>query len=204
MRADHHGYRLPVGYRFLLVIASRARTRRRLYGKRGNEVVTGNLPPSVEGTVLKHCRCLDCRKFHRHAWGEFSCDAFIGGTKVAWATGKRECDPPPDAWHYCRDYHGPQISKDVWDWPRPDAAIERPAPGGGGPGGGPVTAPDRPGGNRSDTLHDTRPNPMLKRLSTAPAEVAGPSSGSVACYRGGNGSEAGFFRSTARTQGKEA
>jgi len=42
MRADHHGYRLPVGYRFLGVIALRARTRRRLYGKCGNEVVTGN------------------------------------------------------------------------------------------------------------------------------------------------------------------
>ena len=43
MRADHQGYRLPVGYRLLGVIALRARTRWRLYGKRGNEVVTGNL-----------------------------------------------------------------------------------------------------------------------------------------------------------------
>jgi len=42
MRADYHGYRLPVGYRLLGVIALRARTRWRLYGKRGNEVVTGN------------------------------------------------------------------------------------------------------------------------------------------------------------------
>ena len=42
MRADRQGYRLPVGYRLLGVIALRARTRWRLYGKRGNEVVTGD------------------------------------------------------------------------------------------------------------------------------------------------------------------
>lgn len=25
-------------------------------------------------------------------------------------------DYPPDAWHYCADYNGPQISKDIWIW----------------------------------------------------------------------------------------
>jgi hypothetical protein len=24
----------------------------------------------------------------------------------------------PEQWHYCSDYYGPQISKDVWVWPR--------------------------------------------------------------------------------------
>ncbi len=61
---------------------------------------------------------MDCRKFHADGCGNFHCESYIGGTKVTWATGKSQCDPPPDAWHYCSDYHGPQISKDVWVWPR--------------------------------------------------------------------------------------
>jgi hypothetical protein len=201
MTPDLCGYRLPVGYHDSPIIAPRAHARWRLTGKRGNEVVTGNLPPSVEGTVLKHCRCIDCRNW---IGADLRCRAGIGGLAVVWATGARRCDPPPDAWHYCRDYDGPQMSTDVWVWPKPDAAIERPAPGGGGPGGGPVTTPDRPGGNRSDALHHTRADPIFKRSSTASAGVAGPSNGATACDRGGNGSEAGLFRSTARTQGKEA
>jgi len=104
---------------------------------------------------------MDCRKFHADGCGNYYCDSYIGGTKVTWATGKRECDPPPDAWHYCADYHGPQISKDVWVWPRHGSA-------------------------------------------EVAGVVAGPSSGSASCDRGGNGSLPGLFRSTARTQGKEA
>ena len=72
-------------------------------------------PPDV--VVLKHCRCMDCRNFSK-VGDEYFCSEYIGGTKVTWATGKRECDPPPEAWHYCACYHGPQLSKDVWLWPR--------------------------------------------------------------------------------------
>jgi len=111
-------------------------------------------------TLLKHCRCMDCRRFYKDACGEFYCESYIGGTRIEWATGKRYCDPLPDAWHYCADYHGPQISKDVWAWPR-------------------------------------RPHAEV-------AGVAGPSGESAEENRGGNGHEAGLFRSPARTQGKEA
>jgi len=111
-------------------------------------------------TILKHCRCIDCRKFHADGSGNYYCDSGIGGTATTWATGKRECDPPPDAWHYCSDYHGPQISKDVWVWPRHQAAE--------------VVA------------------------------IVGPPGDLIDGARGGNGSQAGLFRSTARTQGKEA
>lgn len=117
--------------------------------------------PSLKVTVLKHSRCIDCRKFHADGCGNYYCDSYIGGTKVTWATGKRECDPLPDAWHYCSDYHGPQISPDVWVWPRHGSA-------------------------------------------EVVGVAAGPSGGCCSCDRGGNGSQAGLFRSTARTQGKEA
>lgn len=111
-------------------------------------------------TLLKHCRCMDCRRFYKAVDGEFYCESYIGGTRIEWATGNRYCDPPPDAWHYCADYHGPQSSKDVWAWPR--------------------------------------------RHHAEVAGVAGPSGESAEDNRGGNGHEAGLFRSPARTQGKEA
>ena len=75
------------------------------------------LPPSA-ATILRHCRCMDCRGFSEVA-GQSYCAEGIGGTKVVWATGERFCSPTPDQWHYCARYDGPQISKDVWIWPRP-------------------------------------------------------------------------------------
>jgi hypothetical protein len=60
---------------------------------------------------------MDCRNFSQ-VGQDYLCSEYIGGMSVVWATGKRECDPPPDAWHYCSHYNGPQISKDVWVWPR--------------------------------------------------------------------------------------
>ena len=41
---------------------------------------------------------------------------WIGGTKIDWCTGERECQPAPEHWHYCAGYTGPAISKDVWVW----------------------------------------------------------------------------------------
>jgi hypothetical protein len=58
---------------------------------------------------------MDCPSFS-NVGDEHFCSEYIGGTKVTWATGNREFDPPPDAWHYCSDYHGPQTSTDVWVW----------------------------------------------------------------------------------------
>jgi hypothetical protein len=69
-------------------------------------------------TILRHCRCIDCRKFFRDVHGEYFCQDYIGGTKITWGTGERKCEPPPEAWHYCSMYDGPQISKDVWVWKR--------------------------------------------------------------------------------------
>ena len=87
--------------------------------------------PSLKVTVLKHCRCIDCRKFHADGCGNYYCDSHIGGTSVVWATGNRECDPPPGAWHYCADYHGPQLSPDVWAWPsRPGVEVVEMGPSG--------------------------------------------------------------------------
>ena len=68
-------------------------------------------------TLLRHCRCQDCLKFS-HAGSTYFCRDYIGGTAIVWATGERFCDPPPDAWHYCAGYNGPQVSKDVWVWTR--------------------------------------------------------------------------------------
>jgi hypothetical protein len=129
---------LPVtgGYRISPIDRHPARARARdcaYTPKPGNQPVTSNFrEPAVNGrpegmdpqthtpptaTVLRHCRCMDCRRFSK-VGGEYFCSEYIGGTSVIWATGKRECDPPPDAWHYCSHYNGPQISKDVWVWPR--------------------------------------------------------------------------------------
>jgi hypothetical protein len=73
--------------------------------------------PAEADVILKHCRCMDCRNFSQ-VGQDYFCSEYIGGTSVVWATGKRECDPPQDAWHYCSHYDGPQSSKDVWLWPR--------------------------------------------------------------------------------------
>lgn len=106
-------------------------------------------------TLLKHCRCVDCRNWIAC---DLRCRAGIGGVKVEWGTGKRICEPLPDTWHYCAGYHGPQISPDVWVWPHCDG---------------------------------------VEMVSV------GPSGEPAAGYRGGNGSAACLFRSTARTQGDE-
>ena len=121
---------------------------------RENPVTPGNAV-----TLLRHCRCIDCRKFTQDAVGEYFCEDYIGGTAIVWGTGRRVCDPPPDAWHYCAGYDGPQISKDVFVWPKASAgAKERPAPGGGGPSDGPLR-PEPVGEDRSNRHHLTTPPP---------------------------------------------
>ena len=75
-----------------------------------------SIPVPGPVTILKHCRCIDCRRFHKTRLGDYYCDSLIGGTRIVCDTLERYCDPPPDAWHYCRDYRGPRVSKDVFVW----------------------------------------------------------------------------------------
>lgn len=57
-------------------------------------------------TLLKHCRCADCLRSKVPAGSSLACPL------------PHVCLPERDEWHYCAEYHGPQISKDVWAWPR--------------------------------------------------------------------------------------
>ena len=129
--------------------------------------------PAGAAVILKHCRCMDCQRFSR-VGALYSCAEYIGGTSVVWATGERFCDPPPYAWHYCAHYHGPQISTDVWVWPR--AAKKKPVPSRGRPGDGPATT--RPaGGNRPGEAHSTK-------AGIGPFKPSGVSVGPLAAHVG--------------------
>jgi len=116
--------RAEVAEVFHCLTRAQARTRAR-DEKSGGEPVQPVQPPRAPApaTLLRHCRCRDCLNFSRVA-GEYFCSEYIGGTSAIWATGDRFCDPPPDTWHYCARYHGSQVSKDVWVWPKvaPQAA----------------------------------------------------------------------------------
>lgn len=93
---------------------ARARAREGVNG--GNAVMRGNaVMPPLKVTILRHCRCIDCQKFFKDAVGAYFCRDYIGGTVVS-VTGERVCDPPPETWHYCAGYDGPQISKDIFIW----------------------------------------------------------------------------------------
>ncbi len=99
--------------------------------------------------------------------------------KGLWATGERFCDPPLEAWHCCRDYHGPPISRDVWAWLR--RAKKRPARQAGGDLTASPHHAGRPGGNRPATRNFSANIPRVKadlaqrvlpnvRAKTTPAE----------------------------------
>lgn len=77
-------------------------------------------------TTLQHCRCADCQRFSRNG-EQYHCRAGIGGTKVRWSDGHRECDPAPDAWHYCAEYHGPTTSPHVIVWRYDEAPVAQQA-----------------------------------------------------------------------------
>lgn len=146
------------------------------YGARVTECDPYPPTPGM-ATILRHCRCMDCRHFGR-CGDEYTCSHDIGGTKVVWATGQHVCDPPPQAWHYCSHYHGPQISTDVWVWRRGQGE-KRPAPGGGSPGSG----SQRPMSDGVDPtelpgLYPTRPdaNSNSYHLGSHQAAQGGPGS----------------------------
>lgn len=149
--------------------------------------------PARNAAVLKLCRCADCRHFF-YAAGSPYCAKGIGGTAFIWGTREHVCDPPPEAWHYCRDYHGPLVSREVWAWPY--RAKKRLAPGRGGPDCEPKLCRSAGGEpTRSDGVYRQPPG-------TQGNSSTGPSAGSAACDRDGNRRAAGFFRSTARAQGE--
>ena len=58
---------------------------------------------------------MDCQRFSRYG-EQYHCRAGIGGTKVRWSDGHRECDPAPAAWHYCAEYRGPTTGPHVIGW----------------------------------------------------------------------------------------
>ena len=79
--------------------------------------LTATYPPPRPATVLKHCRCMDCRHWIGEPHSECVHGIIRNGVKPV-------PEYPADAWHWCALYHGPQVSKDVWVWPKvtPQAA----------------------------------------------------------------------------------
>ena len=78
----------------------------------GNQVVTGNRPvPPRRVTILMHCRCQDCRHWISEPHSECAHGIIRNGLS-------EQPEYPPDTWHYCALYHGPQISRDVWVLPK--------------------------------------------------------------------------------------
>lgn len=80
-----------------------------------------SLPSSA--TVLKHCRCMDCRKWDRRAdmCFESGFSRYVPREEYHPRMQRFWSDLGMirlDAWHYCAFYHGPQISKDIWVWPK--------------------------------------------------------------------------------------
>jgi len=67
--------------------------------------------PPAQVTILRHCRCQDCEHWIRHPHNECRHGIISNGVK-------ERPEYPADAWHYCALYRGPQISKDVFVWPR--------------------------------------------------------------------------------------
>jgi hypothetical protein len=151
-------------------------------------------------TILRHCRCADCLNFEC-VGGEYFCSEGIGGTSVVWATGKRQCDPPPDAWHYCACYHGRQISQDIWVWPQgqadtprsaTDATTPKPAEPTPTTPSPDVGQPDAAGGNVADT-------PKQLRLTSTASDVNGSFPAGYEGDRDGNGRQESYCLLRAKT-----
>ncbi len=63
-------------------------------------------------TILKHCRCQDCRRLRD---GQCAVGILVSG------------DCPPTAWHYCAEYLGPAISPDTFVWRYDDPPVPQQA-----------------------------------------------------------------------------
>ena len=94
-----------------------------------------SLSPPPPATVLRHCRCQDCEHWSNDqgACCVLPFRRYVPREDYHPAMRRFWTDLGmirPDQWHYCARYHGPQISKDIWIWPK--AEKKGPAPGGGG------------------------------------------------------------------------
>ena len=87
------------------------------------EVGVKSFAPPAPATILRHCRCQDCRRWDETAG---QCEARGLVRYIPKADYHPAMQPfwsdlgmiRPEQWHYCADYHGPQISMDVWAWPK--------------------------------------------------------------------------------------
>ena len=78
---------------------TRARTHARTCTGEATVGVSG-LSEAPRGYCLKFCRCCDCP-----LWSEWGCE-----------TGIRTRESNPKQWHYCLDYAGRRLSKEVFWW----------------------------------------------------------------------------------------
>ncbi len=143
--------------------------------------------PKTGDTVLRHCRCIDCRKFYRQD-GTYFCAAGIGGTLITWGTGERAYNPAPDKWHYCAGYAGPAISPSVWVWPsdtlaprgeshEPSGAGREPSVQGTGAGVRAVPSGTRECGNGTDAGGNGATG---SRTAASPCPLSAPAPGKAA------------------------
>ena len=182
--------------------------------------VTGIQSPASAGTtILRHCRCMDCGHWdgRQGACRVLPFHRFIPRGALPSLLRRFWTDlgmVRPEAWHYCRHYYGPQISRDVWVWPALPAVegdVDT-TPGILREGHGFVNVGSRDQARGGIARPSARPAVEPGRLGPSARRpwpegrtgtVLGSTGGSDGCDRGGNGSAAGLFRSTARAQGSE-
>lgn len=102
-------------------------------------------------TLLKHCRCADCLRSKAPAGSSLACPLPC------------VCLPPADEWHYCAEYHGPQISPDVWAWPhRRHAEVAEVSRGAAGPSDGPPERNRRENGTGAGLFRSAARTPVME------------------------------------------
>jgi hypothetical protein len=69
-------------------------------------------PPVCNVTILRHCRCIDCRLWLTAPHSMCRHGIVVNGLKAA-------PEYPADFWHYCARYDGPQVNKDIFVWKYP-------------------------------------------------------------------------------------
>ena len=87
-------------------------------------------PAPGPATILRHCRCVDCRRWNnrRGYCREFLFRRYVPREEYPKAMRPFWTDVGrirPEQWHYCARYDGPALSADVWVWPKRMAARER-------------------------------------------------------------------------------
>jgi len=129
-----------------------ARAREQAYGKtESSESGDSHAASSLNVTLLRHCRCTDCLRSRVPAGSELACPL------------PPVCRPAPAKWHYCAAYHGPQISRDVWAWPRlRPAEVAEVSGEAAGPSGGPSETNRRENGSGTGFFRSTARTPGME------------------------------------------